>query len=234
MNLGQVRHNASVTSIRPKYILRELATAGVVVLVAVILGYGLGIVMNRMFGTTKPSDSPRRTPVAQTTTAPPTKTTTAAATKTTAAPAASTAAKPSSTASEPATSTPAIPGRSTLDLGGGTALKVTSATRVGATKPAGQAVGAGRLTVLVTVENSGSAVVEAPVDRLFIRYAGISVRPDPNATDAAGDLLKPIAPGEDASGELRFETRGAVTAAMKDLSSVALRFGPQRLDVKLG
>jgi hypothetical protein len=215
---------------RPTLILRELGIVAAIVVVAAIVGYGLGIVLNDQFGVKKGPATPRRAPAAQ-----------AGSSTTAKVPGATTSSTAASTATTPAASSSTTPGasvgdpaRTTLDLGQKETLSVTGASLLAATKPAGTAVNAARVTVQATVRNAGTATVTPPVDRLFIRYGGTTVRPDPNAASAAGDLLKPLAPGKTASGELHFETRGAMTKAMAGLKRVAIRFGPQALIVDVG
>ena len=222
---------ARVQLVRSNVLLRELVTFVAVVVVSAVVGLGLGIVLNHMFGTPKPKTTARRAPLAQTTAGTATSPTasaggSAARTTTAASP------PPENTTSVPASTGAAgtaNPARTTLDLGGQVTLRVTQASLI-----AGTTAGAARLTVQATVDNAGTAVATAPIGRLFIRYAGVTVRPDPNASAVAGDLLKPIDPGKSASGELHFETRGAMAQAVKGLTQAAIRFGPQTLTVKLG
>lgn len=207
---------------RQNVLLRELVTLVVVVAAAAVVGFGLGVALNHMFGTTKPSSSSRRAPLAQTTTG-----ATAPATGTTAS--ARTGASTPATTSTSAGAGTATPVRTTIDMGQQVTLRVTGASLI-----SGTVAGAARLTVQATVQNAGAATVTPPIDRLFIRYGGSNVRPDPNATAVAGALLKPLAPGKTASGELHFEARGAVTNALKGLTQAAIRLGPQTLLVNLG
>lgn len=232
-----MRQNAPVPLARSNVLLRELATLVAVVVGSAVIGLGLGIVLNHLFGTPKPSSSPRRAPLAQTTTGSATTSVVPSGTSSTGATtAATTTATGGTTTAATSSTTPtgtgaagsATPVRTTLDLGNQVTLRVSQASLL-----AGTTAGAARLTVEATVQNAGTATATAPIDRLFIRYAGVTVRPDPNAAVAAGDLLKPIDPGKSASGELHFETRGAMAQAMKGLAQVAVRFGPQTLTVSL-
>lgn len=56
---------------------------------------------------------------------------------------------------------------------------------------------------------------------------------DPQAADAAGDLLDPISAGKSATGELRLETAGALTARLADQKRARLRIGDRRLPLRL-
>lgn len=218
---------------RPNALLRELVTLVVVVAAAALVGFGLGVILNHAFGTPKPSSAARRAAAVRTTTpavAPTTSPTTAstgAATSTPATTSGTTAASTTSTTTPSGAGT-ATPVRTTIDMGQQLTFSVTRSTLVTGTTP-----GAARLTVEATVENTGTATVTPPIDHLFIRYGGSNVRPDPNATAVAGALLQPLAPGRTATGELHFEARGAVTAALKGLPQAAIRFGPQTLVIPL-
>ncbi len=56
---------------------------------------------------------------------------------------------------------------------------------------------------------------------------------DPKATEAAGDLLNPISAGKSATGELRFETSGALTTRLADQRRARLRIGDRSLPLRL-
>jgi hypothetical protein len=192
----------------PRRLIRELLTVVAVVVVSAVVGYFLGIALNHAFGTPKPPEgSARRSVPSQAATATPA----GSATTTTAA------------------AVGTVPGRTTLDLGDSVTLRITSATFVAATTPAGKVAKRGRLAVVVSVKNAGTTQATVPLAQLVVRAAGAAVRPDPDATEAAGDLSQPVAPGATATGELRFETSGAATTELDALDKVALRFGPQAL-----
>lgn len=87
-----------------------------------------------------------------------------------------------------------------------------------------------RLSVHVRVTNGGKAPI-ADVNPMLISPARI--RPDPAARDAAGSLLKPVAPGESAKGRLRLETAGAVTKQLASTRRARLRIARQTVEVRL-
>jgi hypothetical protein len=101
--------------------------------------------------------------------------------------------------------------------------------------PAATAAGRERqrlsIRVTVTVGNSGSD--ELALEPIALESGPVSVRNDPSAGAAAGDLLEPLAPGARASGELRFETAGTQSARFTEGSQATLRIGGRATQVGL-
>lgn len=107
-------------------------------------------------------------------------------------------------------------------------LRVSSAALI-----PGSVAGSARLSVHATIQNAGAATVVPPIHRLFIRYGGTNLRPDAGASAVAGTLVKPLAPGRTAAGELYFEARGGAAKALSGLTQAAIRLGQQTLVVNL-
>ncbi len=185
-------------------VLRELLKFVVVVPVAGAVGLGLGIGLNQVFGITKPS---RGGAVAAT---PPT--------------------------AEVAPGSTTAPSRSAaaLDLGRGLTLRVDSASFVAASKAAGRALNRSRITVKAAVINGGQTAVTPPVLRLTLQAAGITLRPDRRAFEIAGPLVRRLAPGGVAAGQLNFEATRAATTALERAKEVVIGYRSGRLTVAVG
>lgn len=198
----------------PRGVLQGLTKLIVIVAVAVALGLAIGLLLSKLSGNeTSDASAPAVVPT----------TTTSAATS-------DTDEDTATTTTSPATTAPA----NALDLGDGLTLTADSASFTPATTPNGKARKRGRLTVKVTLENTGTADVTPDVKRLVVREGGVVTRPDPAADDVAGKLSQPLAAGDSVTGDLNFETAGAATAAIAKATSVQLRFGPKAVTVKLG
>lgn len=108
-------------------------------------------------------------------------------------------------------------------------IRVQSATLVPAETPSGQQRQRARLTVNVRVVNRGTEPLD--IRRRFVIVGEDRVSADPQADDAAGALLEPIAGGETVTGELRFETAGAVTQSLIDRNPARLRIAERSISL---
>lgn len=88
-------------------------------------------------------------------------------------------------------------------------VEVLSALLCAAAAASEQATRQARVTVRVRVTNRDSRTLAAQAPRLLVGAARIGS--DPDAKDAAGGLLKALAPAASATGTLRFQTSGSVT-----------------------
>jgi len=88
-------------------------------------------------------------------------------------------------------------------------VQVLSALLCPSTEASEQATRQARVTVRVRVTNRDSGMLAAQAPRLLVGAARIGS--DPDAKDAAGGLLKALAPAASATGTLRFQTSGSVT-----------------------
>jgi hypothetical protein len=88
-------------------------------------------------------------------------------------------------------------------------VQVLSALLCAATAASEQADRRARVTVGVRVTNRDSRTLAAQAPRLLVGAARIGS--DPEAKDAAGALLKALAPAASATGTLQFQTSGSVT-----------------------
>ncbi len=88
-------------------------------------------------------------------------------------------------------------------------VQVLSALLCPATAASEQANRQARVTVRVRVTNRDSHTLAAQAPRLLVGAAPIGS--DSEAKDAAGGLLKALAPAASATGTLRFRTSGSVT-----------------------
>lgn len=176
-------------------VLRGLLKFLAVALAAGVVGAGLGIGLAELSG----DDADPATPIAprpatetapaQTTTAP---TATATTVRTTTAPAATT----------PTTTRPVRVSRTTR-------VRILSAVLYPASTRRGRARQRARVAVRVRLTSRSVKTLPAQAPTLIAGTARL--RADRRATDVAGPLLRPLAPGKTATGELRFETTGSAT-----------------------
>lgn len=111
---------------------------------------------------------------------------------------------------------------------------VRSAVLTPAGTASGQARQRARLSVRVQIRNRTDQPISLPEAVLVVGEQ--EVTPDPNAADAAGPLLRPLAPGARAVGELRFETQGAVTQQLTQQTEARLRYSGRTspLSIEIG
>lgn len=221
----------------PAELLRGLLKVVVVVVAAGGLGVGLGIGLSKLTGNDGGagpetpaaviSAGARTSTGAGTDTGAVTDAGTSGATKPAAVTGSATGSTTLSTLTSP--STPA----GSLNFDNGISLTVRSVKFVPADMKEGTARKRGRLSVRVIATNSGTEAVITPLSRINIRESDVVVRPDQRAEAAVGALLRPVAAGETAEGELRFETEGELTTALSKAREVKLRFGRQAILVKL-
>lgn len=101
-------------------------------------------------------------------------------------------------------------------------------------EPATSASGMQRRRARVTVRLRATAGSEPLTLDTPTLVAGNERQPvDPNAADAAGALLKEIPAGDSATGELRFETAGALTQRMTTFKAPRLIVGPTSLRLQI-
>lgn len=99
-----------------------------------------------------------------------------------------------------------------------------------ATSPSGIERRRARVTVRLRVTARRDDVT---LDTARLISGATRLRNDPNAEEAAGDLLDPIPAGESATGELRFETAGALTDRLASRRRAELRIGDRSLPLRL-
>lgn len=111
---------------------------------------------------------------------------------------------------------------------------VRSAVLTPAGTASGQARQRARLSVRVQVRNRTDQSISLPEAVLVVGEE--EVGPDPNAADAAGPLLRPLAPGDRAVGELRFETQGTVNRQLTQQTEARLRYSGRTspLSIEIG
>ncbi len=100
-------------------------------------------------------------------------------------------------------------------------VRVVKAVLFPAATQRGRALQRARVSVRVRVTNRGSEPLDPGKPRLIVDDERVGV--DPRAVKIAGDVLKSIPPGKSETGELRFETSGALTQRLKDKPSARLR-----------
>jgi hypothetical protein len=110
-------------------------------------------------------------------------------------------------------------------------IRVTSASLLSATSPSGRARKRARLVARVKVTNRGTKPLRWPRPKLISGKDRVPV--DPNANGPAGALLKPLAPGATAAGELRFETAGNVTQRLSDTRRARVRIANQTIEMRV-
>ena len=141
---------------------------------------------------------------------------------------------PTSTARTPTPTSAArtpTPTGTAVPAGEGLGLRVESARLISASTASGRARQRARLVVRVRLSNRSDVRLPAQ-NPLLLNGAG-TVRVDPFAADAAGPLLRPLAAGMSAVGELRYETAGELTQRLTDERRARLRFGSEVISVKL-
>ena len=141
---------------------------------------------------------------------------------------------PTSTARTPTPTSAArtpTPTGTAVPAGEGLGLRVESARLISASTASGRARQRARLVVRVRLSNRSDVRLPAQ-NPLLLNGAG-TVRVDPFAADAAGPLLRPLAAGMSAVGELRYETAGELTQRLTDQRRARLRFGSEVISVKL-
>lgn len=108
----------------------------------------------------------------------------------------------------------------------GLTVRVTEATTTPASTAQGRARDRMRVTVRLRLENTGSvAFVPAAGERDVYLFAGNRrISSDSNARSAAGalSLAEPLEPGQQRSGELRFELAGFPTRVIERVGRAAL------------
>jgi len=109
-------------------------------------------------------------------------------------------------------------------------IRVLSSTLVPATTPSGRKRRRARVAVRLRVTARGD---KATLGTARLISGDDELTTDPQAADAAGDLLDPISAGKSATGELRFETAGALTTRLADQKRARLRIGDRRLPLRL-
>lgn len=154
------------------------------------------------------------------------------AARTNSTPGATAATNPSTqTETTPATETATSPAKTAPQ---GTALpgvRVLSAVLFPAATASGRARQRARVSVRVRIRNRDTSTL-APQDPLLLVGAD-SISSDSRASAVAGSLLKPLAPAATATGELHFETAGAVTQRLNANPNARLRIADRTVAVKI-
>lgn len=109
-------------------------------------------------------------------------------------------------------------------------IRVVSSTFVAATTASGRKRRRARVAVRLRVTARGG---KATLGTARLISGDDELTADPKASDAAGDLLNPNAGGKSATGELRFETAGTLTARLADQKRARLRIGDRSLPLRL-
>ncbi len=139
-----------------------------------------------------------------------------------------TSAAPTATATTPARTTTATQART----GSLTPrVRVLSAMLYPAATPRGRARQRARVVVRVRVTSRSDETIRAQTPVLLV--GPHRVRPDPGAADAAGALLRPLPPGESATGELHFDTTGSATRRLRDQRRAGLRIVERTVKVNI-
>lgn len=122
-------------------------------------------------------------------------------------------------------------------LADGVRLTVVGASFQRATTASGRKRRRARVAVQVRLRNGGGTSIPAfpdgPGARLRLVVGDERVSADPKATTPADGLARRLAPESTASGELRFETAGAATTLLADVTTIRLRLGGKAVDVPL-
>ncbi len=205
-----------------------IGRVAVVVAASLVVGFGGGYGLSQLGGDDdSPSPSAATGPggtagTAGTAAAPPAAPEPAPTTATSATPAPTTA-----------TTAPTAPSTSDADAPVAAAntlnVSVVSATYVAATTDSGRRRKRARLAVQLKVRNRSAAA--ADLGPATITFGQDSVRRDSAAREAAAGLAKPLPPEQEVTGELRFETAGAVTTRLAQQSSVTLKINGQTVQV---
>lgn len=90
-----------------------------------------------------------------------------------------------------------------------------------------------RARVVVGVRLTSPSTDTLPAQAPVLIVGASRVRADPRAADAAGTLLRPLAPRETATGELRFETTGSVTQRLAMHRRARLSIAQRTVNVKI-
>ena len=109
-------------------------------------------------------------------------------------------------------------------------IRVLSSTFIAATTPSGRKRRRARVAVRLRVTARDD---EATLGTARLISGADEITTDPNATEVAGKLLEPIPAGKRATGELRFETAGALTRRLADERRARLRIGGRTLSLRL-
>lgn len=187
-----------------------------VVVASLVVGFAGGYGISQLGGDDSPQGSVAATPPGVSTGTPGT----APAPTTTAAPTPTTATQP------PTATTPAqAPTAEVNTLN----VSVVSATYVPASTASGRQRKRARLAVKLKVRNRSAT--PSRLGPASISFGQDSVGSDPAAREAAAGLDKPLAPEQEVTGELRFETADAVTTRLRKQSSVTLNVNGQAVSV---
>jgi hypothetical protein len=120
---------------------------------------------------------------------------------------------------------------------GGLELRATRAVATPATTPSGRARERMRVAVRLRVRNTGGrrVVLDRGHRRIYLAAGGATVAHDPAAERLPGALAhaRGLAPGATATGELRFETAGAVTRRLREArrADVGVRLPGRRREI---
>jgi hypothetical protein len=113
----------------------------------------------------------------------------------------------------------------------GSRVEVRGVTLTLADSPAGRARERARVAVVLALR-AGEAAATLP-EEIVLRVDDREARPDRNAFPALGDLVRPVPAGTTATGELRFETAGLTTRALRKAGEATLVVGGRELRVEL-
>lgn len=186
----------------PSVILRGLLKFVAVVLAAGVVGVGLGIALAKLTGN---DEAP--TPLArQIEGSPRIATDTATATATTAT-------------STTGSTQPARMSRTTR-------VQIQSAVLYPASTPDGEDPQRARVVIRVRVTSRSVSPIPGKTPMLIVGASGVLAEPD-----SADGLLGPIAPGETATGELHFDTRGSVAQRLANQRRARLRIAQRTVSV---
>jgi hypothetical protein len=206
---------------KPQSLLRGAAKFAAVAIGAVALGAVVGLGLSELSG-----DNVASTPTGPA--APGTTQTTTKPARTTAKPA-RTATKPTRTTTKAAQPSPAR--TQTTPSPALPRVNIVSAILQPAATASGRSRRRARLSIRVEVVNRGDRRLTWPAPQLI---SGTTLmRVDPNAGGAAGALLKPLARGATATGELRFETVGDVTSRLQNARRARLRIAGRTVKVRV-
>ena len=109
-------------------------------------------------------------------------------------------------------------------------IRVLSSTFEPAATPSGLQRRRARVTVRLRVTARAD---DATLGTARLISGDDELEADPNAAEAAGKLLDPIPAGTRATGELRFETAGALTDRLANQRRATLRIGDRSLPLRL-
>lgn len=124
-----------------------------------------------------------------------------------------------------------------IPLADGVRVRLVRATFEAATTKRGRERRRARVAVVVRLRNGGTRALDAfpagPLARLRLVAGDDRVQPDPRAVEPAGPLAARLPAGRSVQGELRFETAGATTLALRDRETVAVRIGSRAVSLPL-